>query len=1136
MGTMRVVLAAGLAICAVLAVSAPQALAQSEDVLSVLKTLRGPNVAEAPRVVTDADGYITYLGAPHGNAFESGTATKSTAQSDAVAKGFVLEHAPAFGVLSSKVNFAPTRVHQTSARTYVKLQQTYEGLPVFGSGITVQVTPQGAIECVLSDIMRTADPLYSGQIPLVPTLSPLDAQNAAITVLQGEHPGLAFSATEPELAIYDPEVISSVGTVKLVWDLIVSSDLNSGDKPVVERVLVDAHGGGVVVRYSLVHEALQRAIYNANNVVGDLTGTLARQEGDGPTGDVDVDSVYDYFGDTYDFYFNTHGRDSLNDAGMAIIGTVRVCLDAFDCPMQNAFWLGGANEMFFGEGVVADDVVGHELTHGVTDFTSDLIYMNESGALNESFSDVWGEFIDLTNGKGTDTPAVRWYMGEDLTGPLRNLRNMKNPPEKNDPDTYKGTHWYFGTGDNGGVHINSGVSNKLCYLLTDGDTHNGFPVAGFGITRVAELYYECQVNLLTPGNNYFEFGQAMVQAANNLGFTPAEIDNVYRGLYATKIFQSEVEVLRDFRAQGATSSSNQIALSWKNPDPLVPLTGLTVVRRTDRFPEDASDGAVVGTLVSDEESAVDSGLTPGVDVYYGLFPMPGSAPVNIPLYARATPGIDIDYLTEAFSNGTDLSGTQITIAPVIDLGDAVASGEPGSYGNHTDYVATIATADASKALPAFDGSLPEDEEGSFTIPLTDDGAVSIFPPVPIPFFGDFNSVLQLSANGYISAKAISVYADPLAAIPTLERHFADRRISFLFSDLDPQSGGQVWGKVLDDKLVVTFQDVPSFDQSYAPGQGLANTVQCELFYNGTMRFTYLDLTVKRAVVGISDGRGRPLKAADILAGVPVPDFAPMTDFTALSAPLALELLPIPILFENVSNTVTFTAEALSSVGAVTYSLEDEPTGATINGSTGEFSWDTTGFTEGVYSFTVCAEAGGYVACQIVNVYLSFAAIRPTASDVTIVPEEPRDSDVLSVSYTYSHPVLPEGTSVYLWFRNGALVPAYTGLTSVAPVATHPGDTWYFTVMPTTSFAGYDYYGNPIYYRGDAAQSNPVTILADVKTDANKDGKVNSADLQVVVGSILGVPLGETDADVNSDGNTDVSDVQVIVNTILSGGE
>ena len=163
-------------------------------------------------------------------------------------------------------------------------------------------------------------------------------------------------------------------------------------------------------------------------------------------------------------------------------------------------------------------MVGHELTHGVTDYTSNLFYYYQSGAINESFSDLWGEFIDLTNGSGTDTDAVKWKLGEDLPSSSGIIRDMKYPTLYSDPDKMTSAYYDYDTdfSDNGGVHTNSGINNKAVYLMTDGDTFNGKTVTGLGITKVAKIYYEAQAHLLTSGSNYYDLYQYLYQACLTL--------------------------------------------------------------------------------------------------------------------------------------------------------------------------------------------------------------------------------------------------------------------------------------------------------------------------------------------------------------------------------------------------------------------------------------------------------------------------------------------------------------------------------------------------------------------------------------------------------------------------------------------
>ena len=162
-----------------------------------------------------------------------------------------------------------------------------------------------------------------------------------------------------------------------------------------------------------------------------------------------------------------------------------------------------------------------------------MIYQDASGAINESFSDIWGEFIDLGNGAGTDTAGVRWDIGEDL--PNGRLRSMSNPPDEGDPDRLGSPLYYNGTADDGGVHRNSGVNNKLAFLLTDGQSFNGQTVYGLGIARVADLYYEVQTGLLTAGADWQDLYQALRQAAVNLGWNTDDRNNLYRACVAVEI-------------------------------------------------------------------------------------------------------------------------------------------------------------------------------------------------------------------------------------------------------------------------------------------------------------------------------------------------------------------------------------------------------------------------------------------------------------------------------------------------------------------------------------------------------------------------------------------------------------------------
>jgi Zn-dependent metalloprotease len=490
---------------------------------------------EPTRYTVGNDGYLHYLGAPPSYHFPVRSAVPG--QPEVTARNFLREQATVFGVTSAAVDFGHLKTNRANNRRYVRFNQMYAGIPVFSAQVMIQLNSVDGVESVMSDIERNMKDLDDGTISIKPLISAGEASVKARNSFVTTAPGVELRTTPPRLTIYAPSVVGDKGSLRLVWDMEVTSE----DTMVVnQRVLLDAHTGDVVRQYPLSHSALNRRIFDANNTTSD-PGTLVRPEGGGPSGITDVDNAFNFLGDSFVFYRDNLGRDSIDGSGMTLSATVRHCIPTKACPWRNARWNG--SRMYFGAGWAVDDLTGHELTHGVTQFESGLIYANDSGAINESFSDIFGEFIDLLNGQGNDTAAVRWIVGEDI--PTGSLRNMRNPPARNHPDRL-GSPLYIpkvadpdDTNDNGGVHKNSGVNNKLCYLLTDGDVFNGQTVSGMGILRVASLYYEVNTDLLTSGADWTDLYNALVQAAINLGWDTQERNNLYRACAAVEIASSQ---------------------------------------------------------------------------------------------------------------------------------------------------------------------------------------------------------------------------------------------------------------------------------------------------------------------------------------------------------------------------------------------------------------------------------------------------------------------------------------------------------------------------------------------------------------------------------------------------------------------
>jgi Zn-dependent metalloprotease len=233
----------------------------------------------------------------------------------------------------------------------------------------------------------------------------------------------------------------------------------------------------------------QRSIFDSKNSETEPpTGTLVRSEGQPAVSDEAVDEAYDGLGATFDFYLAAYDRNSIDDEGLPLKAYVHYGRD-----YDNAFWDG--SEMVFGDGdgdlfnrfTISVDVIGHELTHGVTEDEAGLVYSNQSGALNESISDVFGSLVKQY-AKGQTAEQADWLIGEGLfTANVqgRALRDMANPGTAydddvlgKDPQPADMDHFVHTVQDNGGVHINSGIPNRAFYLAATALGGNAWEKAG----------------------------------------------------------------------------------------------------------------------------------------------------------------------------------------------------------------------------------------------------------------------------------------------------------------------------------------------------------------------------------------------------------------------------------------------------------------------------------------------------------------------------------------------------------------------------------------------------------------------------------------------------------------------------------
>lgn len=284
---------------------------------------------------------------------------------------------------------------------------------------------------------------------------------------------------------------------------------------------------------SVIPVKARRLVYDSQNTTRQRL-LLKRSEGNGPIrGDATVNKAYDYAGVVRDYFQKNYGYNSWDNQGSDLVLNVH-----FSQNYNNAFWDG--DEMTFGDGdgrvftsfVNSIDVTAHELAHGVVQTTSGLVYLKQPGALNEHFADVFGSVIKQhLNGETARTS--NWLIGDTIMGPTlqgQAIRSMKapgtaynNPLMGKDPQPDHMKNYYSGSGDNYGVHINSGIPNKLFYLVSMAIT-----------TKKAGLLWFETLKTLSTQTHFKQFKAALLKIAKSLaskGKVPANTVAV-----ATKAF------------------------------------------------------------------------------------------------------------------------------------------------------------------------------------------------------------------------------------------------------------------------------------------------------------------------------------------------------------------------------------------------------------------------------------------------------------------------------------------------------------------------------------------------------------------------------------------------------------------------
>jgi thermolysin len=464
-----------------------------------------------------------------------------------------------------------------AGRTHTRFTQLHRGVPVWGAEVVRQSDDAGTLTAFGN--------LYEGiEIESRPTLSALSARRALESVHQGgrlfpdevdlvvlpitEGDSLTYALTWRGQILKGTDVRAvfvdaHTGAVRLDFsDRHNQSVVGRGVGVLGDAKKMSVSGSGTNFQ---AQDALRPPALQTLDMKGDplridrilvtgypntIAGSDYAADADNEWTDGGVVDAHAYTGYTYDYFFKRFNRRGLNDANTPIRSFVNLVRredlqrnrgiygdDILDYYI-NAFYLH-PGVMVYGVGLPSNftaggqqynnfagalDIVAHELTHGVTRFTSNLIYQNESGALNEAFSDIMGtgaEFMFETPGSGQR--QADYLCGEDIARgtsvfPLNGIRSLQNPTQYGDPDHYSVR--FTGTGDNGGVHINSGIANHAFYLAVEGGTHRlGGRVTGVGAAnreQIERVFYRAFTAFLGPSSNFQAARAATIQAAKEL--------------------------------------------------------------------------------------------------------------------------------------------------------------------------------------------------------------------------------------------------------------------------------------------------------------------------------------------------------------------------------------------------------------------------------------------------------------------------------------------------------------------------------------------------------------------------------------------------------------------------------------------
>jgi len=415
-----------------------------------------------------------------------------------------------FGINSESDAFVIEKSEMDSyGLKHLIMNQEYDGVPVFDGKLHFHFNGLDRLTSVNGNYISI------NKLNTNPSLTKNEAHTIALQTIGNQNlnfSGETLNVHESTLYVFAKGLIQGKITSNfLVYEVEIRNDVD-----VREFIFVNAHNGDIVEQFTGMAHALNRVVYE------DSTDNVVWQEGDVLPGSLTIWQQNEVItsGHMYNFFNNAFGYVSYDgaDAQMRTINNN----PNISCP--NANWNGSTAN--FCDGTASDDVIAHEWGHAYTGSTSRLIYAYQSGAMNESYSDIWGETIDILNEyeDADDDQSLRtgcgssdrWRIGEDASAFGGAIRDMWNPPCNGDPGKVTDGNYRCGTFDSGGVHSNSGIPNHAYALLVDGGSYNGQDINGIGFTKAAHIFWRTQSQYLTATSDFSILADALEAATTDL--------------------------------------------------------------------------------------------------------------------------------------------------------------------------------------------------------------------------------------------------------------------------------------------------------------------------------------------------------------------------------------------------------------------------------------------------------------------------------------------------------------------------------------------------------------------------------------------------------------------------------------------